>query len=505
MSGRDLESSKLRRERDLYLRLLDLGCQEELEPFLREALALIVDATDVLHGYLELHDERGGPGWWIAHNLTAEQVEGVRHAISRGIIAEAVASGKTIVTGSAHADPRFSALDSVRMSQIEAVLCTPIGAAPPRGVLYLQGQRRPDFFGPDDQSCAEAFARHLAPLADRLLARHREQAAADPTAGARARLRLDGVVGRSVALATVLDQVALVAPLEISVLLTGESGTGKSQLARAIHENSPRAAHPFVEINCAALPEGLIESELFGALPGAHSTATRKVEGKVAAADHGTLFLDEVGDLCSAAQAKLLQLLHAREYYPLGATRSVHADVRVVAATNIDLERAVAEHRFREDLFYRLHVLPVRVPSLEERRDDIPVLAAHFSAEASRRHGLPARPLSPNALRALEAAEWPGNVRQLAHTIEAAVIRALGEGAVQIEAVHLFPATTPPATEPPADETFQEATRRFQAELLRQALEANGWSVIETARRLDVARSHVYKLIGAFGLERGRK
>jgi Nif-specific regulatory protein len=505
MPGRDLQSSKLRRERDLYRRLLDLGCQEELEPFLREALALIVEATEVLNGYLELHDERGGPGWWIAHNLTAEQVEGVRRAISRGIIAEALASGKTIVTGSAHADPRFSALDSVRMSQIEAVLCTPIGAAPPCGVLYLQGQRRPDFFPPDDQSCAETFARHLAPLANRVLARHRERAAADPTAAARARLRLDAVVGRSAALATVLDQVALVAPLEISVLLTGESGTGKSQLARVIHENSPRAAHPFVELNCAALPEGLIESELFGALPGAHSTASRKTEGRVAAADHGTLLLDEVGDLSAAAQAKVLQLLHSREYYPLGATRPVHADVRIVAATNIDLERAVAERRFRLDLYHRLHVLPVRVPSLEERRDDIPALAARFSAEASRRHGLPGRPLSPNALRALEAAEWPGNVRQLAHAIEAAVIRAVGEGAAQVEPVHLFPGTSRPATETPEAETFQAATRRFQAELMRQVLEANGWNVVEAARRLDVARSHVYKLISAFGLERGRK
>jgi len=506
MSGREIESSKLRRERDLYRRLLDLGCQEELEPFLRDALALIVEATDVLQGYLELHDERGGPGWWIAHNLSDEQVEGVRHAISRGIIAEALATGQTIVTPSAQSDPRFSGLDSVRLSQIEAVLCAPIGIAPPCGVVYLQGQRRPDFFGADDQSCAEAFARHLAPLADRLLARHRARAVADATGAARERLRLDGVIGRSAALGAVLQHLALVAPLEVSVLLTGESGTGKSQLARVIHENSPRASHPFVNLNCAALPEGLIESELFGALPGAHSMASRKIDGKVAAADRGTLFLDEVGDLSAAAQAKLLQLLHAKEYYPLGATRPVHADVRLLAATNVDLERAVAEHRFREDLYYRLHVLPLRVPSLDERREDIELLATHFCTDASRRHRLPVRPLSPNALRALEAAEWPGNVRQLAHAVEAAVIRAAGERGTQIEAKHLFPGPTGPAVAQNDEaETFQAATRRFQADLLRQALEANGWNVVETARRLDLARSHVYKLISGFGLERSRK
>src|SRR5262245_8805499 len=192
-----VESTRLRRERDLYRRLLDLGGQEELEPFLREALALIVESTDVLHGYLELHDDRGDPGWWIAHNLTAEQVEGVRHAISRGIIAQALATGKTVVTPSAQSDPRFSGLESVRLSQIEAVLCTPIGAAPPRGVLYLQGQRRPDFFDRDDQACAETFAKHLAPLAERLLARTRAHTAGDPTVAARARLRADGVIGRS--------------------------------------------------------------------------------------------------------------------------------------------------------------------------------------------------------------------------------------------------------------------------------------------------------------------
>jgi Nif-specific regulatory protein len=313
------------------------------------------------------------------------------------------------------------------------------------------------------------------------------------------------VIGRSTALAAVLESVALVAPLDVSVLLTGDSGTGKSQLARVLHDNSPRAPHPFVALNCAALPEGLVESELFGALPGAHSTASRKVEGKVAAAERGTLFLDEVGDLSASAQAKVLQLLNGKEYYPLGATRPVRADVRLIAATNVDLERAVAEHRFREDLFYRLHVVPVRMPSLEERREDIPLLAAYFCADASRRHALPHRSLSPNVLRAVETAEWPGNARQLAHAIEAAVIRAAGEGATQIETAHVFPGSTKPAAGAADGETFQEATRRFQGELLRQALEANGWNIVDTARRLDVARSHVYKLINAFGLERTRK
>jgi Nif-specific regulatory protein len=214
--------------------------------------------------------------------------------------------------------------------------------------------------------------------------------------------------------------VALVAPLDVTVLLTGESGTGKSLLARAIHDNGPRAAGPFVELNCAALPEGLIESELFGAVAGAHSTATRAVPGKVRGAEGGTLFLDEIAELAPAAQAKLLHLLHAREYFPLGAPRAVRADIRLIAATNVDLDAAVAEKRFREDLYFRLRVLPIRVPTLAERKEDLADLSVYLLGTACRRHSLPAFSLSPGAVRAVEASPWPGNVRELAHALEAA-------------------------------------------------------------------------------------
>ncbi|MFQ5666265.1 MAG: sigma 54-interacting transcriptional regulator [Candidatus Binatia bacterium] len=501
----EADLAKVRQERDLYLRLLNLGGQDELVQFLRDALALIVEVVAARRGYLELRDDRNGtdhPRWWIAHGLSAEEIEGVRRVISRGIIAEALATGQTIVVPSALLDPRFGERDSVVLGRIEAVLCAPIGEDPPRGVLYLQGRAGAGPFSDADRERAETFARHLGPLADRLLAQHHGQRAADPTAAVRQRLRLDGVVGRSPALAAVLLQAALVAPLDVNVLLTGESGTGKSQLARVIHANGPRAAQPFVVINCGALPLGLVESELFGALPGAHSTATRRVEGKVAAAEHGTLFLDEVGDLPLSAQAKLLQLLQSKEYYPLGGAKPVLADVRVVAATNTDLQQAMREHRFREDLFYRLEVLPVRVPSLAERREDIPALVESFCASTCERHRLPRLEVSRNAICAAESAEWPGNVRQLEHAVEAAVIRTAGSGAKQVERAHLFP-DRPPAQAPQGPVTFQEATRRFQRQLLHDTLEDTGWNVTETACRLDLARSHVYNLIRAFGLHRG--
>ncbi len=497
------ELERLRGERDLYRRLLELGTQTDLATFLREALVLVVDATGARQGFLELHDDQDGADaarWSMAHGFTDEQLQTVRAAVSRGIIAEAVATGQTIVTPSALLDPRFSDRRSVQIAHIEGVLCTPIGSDPPLGVLYLQGRANSGPFLPEDRMNAEIFARHLAPLAGNLIGRERRHA--DPTRSFRETLRLENVVGRSAALSAMLRQVTLVVPLEVTVLLTGESGTGKSQIARVIHENGPRSGHPFIEVNCAAIPENLVENELFGAARGAHSTADRPIPGKVEAAEHGTLFLDEIGDLALPAQAKLLHLLHAKQYYPLGSTKPVHADVRVIAATNVDLAAAVAGRRFREDLLYRLQVVPVRVPTLAERRDDVAEIAAYCCVAACERHGLGRLVLSRGAQRAVEAAEWPGNVRQLAHAVEAAAIRAAGEGALQIEPHHLFPDGLDPQV---GDEglTFQQATRSFQARLLRQALEDAGWNVTEVARRLDLARSHVYKLIRAFGLERG--
>jgi transcriptional regulator with GAF, ATPase, and Fis domain len=426
-------------------------------------------------------------------------------------MAAAIATGRTIITVSAINDPRFSTSVSVQRNRIEAVICAPVGVAPPVGVVYLQDRADKGLFTEEDRSRVEAFARHLAPFTERLLLRKRTREEADPTLAPRRTLKAQGVIGRSLAIARVLQQAAVAAPLDVTVLLTGPSGTGKTQLARVLHESGPRARKPFVELNCAALPETLLESELFGAMPGAHSTASRKIEGKVAAAEGGTLFLDEIGELALSAQSKLLQLLQSKEYYPLGATRPVRADVRVIAATNVDLKAAVQRKEFREDLFYRLQVLPIRIPPLAERREDVALLAEHFCATAASTHGLPPVRLGVDAICAVEAAEWSGNARELAHAVEAAVIRAAAEGRAEVERHHLFPneqvplepeaaAAAPVKLTPYEGLSFQEATRRFQADLLRAALEECGWNVTEAATKLDLARSHAYKLVRAFGL-----
>lgn len=497
--------SKIAAQHDLYLQLLELGQCDDVESFLEHALALVVRVTDARRGYLELYDDADEqPRWWTAHDLSETDVRAVRAVVSRGVVAETLACGETVVTASALLDPRFRERESVRTNEIEAVLCAPIGEDGPHGVLYLEGRSEPGMFSPRDQHAAELFVRHIRPHIRRFLSERSRSHGNDGMRDLRASLHLSGVVGSSHALETVLRHVALVAPLDVTVLLTGESGTGKSLLARVIHDNGPRASGPFVELNCGALPETLIESELFGAMPGAHSTASRKIEGKVSAAENGTLFLDEIALLSPTAQPKLLQLLQSKEYYPLGSATPVRANVRLIAATNVDLQQAVAERQFREDLYYRLHVLPVRVPSLAERRDDISELASHQAADACRRNGLPVLPLSRNARRALETAVWPGNIRQLANVLEAAVIRAVADGAEQIERRHVFPEAEVVSDDGDAELTFQEATRRFQRDLVERVLKETNWNVVEAARRLDIARSRLYTLIRSFGFERDR-
>jgi transcriptional regulator with GAF, ATPase, and Fis domain len=242
---------------------------------------------------------------------------------------------------------------------------------------------------------------------------------------------LNGIVGTSQALQEVLRQARMVAPTDSTVLIHGETGTGKELFAGLIHELSRRQGRPFIRLNCAAIPEGLLESELFGHERGAFTSAIAQRVGRFEAANHGTLFLDEIGDIPPSLQPKLLRVLQEREFERLGSTRTMRVDVRVIAATNIDLSKLVAEKTFRVDLFYRLNVFPITLPPLRERREDIPGLARHFVREAAASMQRPIRTISYEALETLMEHDWPGNVRELQNVIERAVILS-EDGALRV-------------------------------------------------------------------------
>ena len=235
-----------------------------------------------------------------------------------------------------------------------------------------------------------------------------------------------GIAGQSRAMAEVIRRIELVAATRSTVLITGETGTGKELVARAVHNRSAQRSLPFIKVNCAAIPETLLESELFGHVKGAFTDATTTKKGKFSLANRGSIFLDEIGTMSIGLQAKLLRVLQEREVEPLGAERAEHVDVRIIAATNRDLSKLVDAGQFQEDLFYRLHVIPIVVPPLRERADDIPLLVAHFAGKHAARNGKSIEAIDDDVVSSLEKHRWPGNIRELENTIERAVVLSTG-------------------------------------------------------------------------------
>jgi two-component system nitrogen regulation response regulator NtrX len=320
------------------------------------------------------------------------------------------------------------------------------------------------------------------------------------------------LVGQSAPMRQIQDLIRRVAPTTGSVLITGENGTGKELVAHSIHALSPRFNKPFIEVNCAAIPEELIESELFGHERGAFTGATSLRRGKFDLANGGTLFLDEIGDMSLKTQAKVLRILQEQKFERVGGTQTLSVDVRIVAATNKDLKAEIAKGAFREDLFYRLNVIPFVVPPLRDRKEDIPALTDHFLREFSQAHGKAMRPLTPEARAVLDAYPWPGNVRELRNLIERLVILA-GEadaerpltaadllahlGEVPVAQAQSFDRVDPAWV----GRSLRDARSDFEREFILKTLREHDWNISKTASVLGVERSHLHRKIRTMGIE----
>ncbi|UFS71012.1 sigma-54 dependent transcriptional regulator [Geomonas sp. RF6] len=316
------------------------------------------------------------------------------------------------------------------------------------------------------------------------------------------------MIGTSPAMVLLMDQIQMVAPTNASVLITGENGTGKELVARSVHYHSQRRDKPFVEINCAAIPEELIESELFGHERGAFTGAVAQKKGKFDLADGGTLFLDEIGDMSLKTQAKVLRILQERKFERVGGTRTMEVDVRIVAATNKHLEDEIRNGTFREDLFYRLNVVPFKVPALRDRRDDIPLLIEHFLDVFCRREGRDFKLMVPEAIEAMKRYDWPGNVRELKNIVERLVIMTPG-GTITVNHLPDYIRADGGNREASGGKldsvlelsSLREAREEFEKEFIIQKLEENAWNVSKTADAIELERSNLHRKIKTYGID----
>ncbi len=540
-----LESERLHRLLAIYRRM---SSERDFDRLLAMVMDTAVELSGAERGFLLLADDGGALRTAVARNLPPATLRALEEVdadptrssmhlapYSRTIAERVFHDGEVILSNEAQDDPRFDAAQSVHALELESVVCLPVSSgAEVVGVLYLESRVRRARFSDADLQLLLAFADQVAILVGNarlfdenvrrareleraqteisaLLAERTELLAERTRELAHARRDLAavrrrflgergafGLIGRSPAMERVFELIERLAATDVPVMVLGESGTGKELVARALHEYGPRKDAPMVSLNCGALPEQLLESELFGHVRGAFTGADRDRRGLFETASGGTLFLDEIGDTPPRMQATLLRALQEGVIRRVGGLEDVRVDVRVVAATNRDLAAMVEEGSFRRDLYYRLDVVPIHVPPLRERADDIPVLAEHFLALACDRAGLPPRQLGADALRVLTDCPWPGNVRQLEHAITNAAVMADGEvvGAGDFQAVLEGPAAV--RAEPAGD---RERARLRERERIIEALEASGWNKSKAARMLQIPRRTFYRRLDEYEIQ----
>jgi len=524
-----------------FYRLLEIYRQINSELDHERLLGLVMDTavelTGAERGFLLLGSDPDQLTVEVARNIDPAQPAG---AFSRSIAEQVCSSGQPVITVSAHNDPRFSQIMSVHQLQLESVLCIPIHARDHTvGVLYMESRFQSGRFTPADQRLLLAFGDQVAIaltnarlLADNVrkarelerakqeievLAEERGRLLNQRTAQleearrdlAETRRRLEtrvgmfGMVGRSPAMNKLFELIERVAATEVPVLIEGESGTGKEMVAQAIHQSSDRKKGRLVSVNCAAIPENLLESELFGHVRGAFTGADRERKGLFTAAHGGTLFLDEIGDMPMRMQVDLLRALQEKTIRPIGAQQDIKVDVRVIAASNKPLADLIRAKQFREDLYYRLNVVTLKLPALRERREDIPLLCDHFLCAISAQMKSDKKRLTRGALATLTDYSWPGNVRQLEHALMNASV--LGDREVLDSDDFRLEAPTAPAAIPisaaPAPSATATDRRQREHQQIVEALQASNWNKTRAAEILGMPRRTFYRRLKEHGIQ----
>jgi Nif-specific regulatory protein len=488
--------------------LVPLVVHECRQVFAAEAASVML--LDAAHHELFFYTVDDAPG-------VVAKLREVRIPANRGIAGAVLHSGKATFVNDTAADPRFyPEVDRRSGSTTRTLLCAPLRAGGEAlGVVQVVNGRLESGYDAADAALLEALGTSIAVAIENARAHGRVKESEERLRAQVVALRRDlarhdrfgDIIGHSAAMRELFRTMESAAAAPIAVLVTGETGVGKELVARGIHRASGRADGPFVPVNCAAIPDTMLERELFGHRKGAFTGATQDQRGLFEAADGGTIFLDEIGDMPRSMQAKLLRVLQEGEVVPLGDQRPRPVDVRVVSATNRDLEAAVADGNFRQDLFYRLAAFPLAVPPLRARREDVPILVHHFLSAAATRLAKPIADVAAPALALLERYEWPGNVRELQNEIERAV--AVAPGGAAIDPGHLSPrlrdgrpATPLPTVAGPGGTPgpLREARHAFEAAHIRDALACEGGNVTKTAERLDLSRAMLQRKMKAYGL-----
>jgi len=515
-----------------YKRMLAVGkslaSERDLKKVLTVAVDAIVEFTSAERAFVWLGDTETG-SVAVARNLDQEYVRKPAGKVSRSILARAMKAGETVVSDNASEDADFLGSASIGEMKLRSVLCTPLSLhGETIGAIYVDHRFREAEFTEEDMALLDEF-RDLAAIAignarlfeenqaqRKRLEELNEQLAKEVAVqnaeveAYRQRLRAlkprdkyrydySAIIGNSPAIREVFAILDRVIPTDFPVLIQGESGTGKELVAQAIHVNGPRASKPFLTENCGAVPESLLESELFGHTRGAFTGAERTRDGLFQQAHGGTLFLDEIGEMSPGMQTKLLRALQEGEVRKVGSTQMEKVDVRILCATNRDLRESVAEGTFREDLFYRLNVVGIRLPPLRERREDVEMLLEHFLEEACRDAKCGKKTFSAAALKILTAHTWPGNVRELQNEVKRMV--ALSDEVIGPELLENLKAGATKAPSAGRAALAGQKLKDIERQAIAETMKLTGGNKAETAKRLGISRRALYDKIEKYGLK----